>query len=99
MFSVISNIYNKKIKEPTLMELFTARGKVKNFFLTTIDVRCVHHGDTSHIDTIFMFLLHTHVNMGASIFFNAAMICAFRSVRSHGNGGTNTFAYETHIAQ
>jgi len=44
MFSVIINIYNKKNKRPTLMELFTATGKLKKFFLTTIDVRCVHHG-------------------------------------------------------
>ena len=44
MFSVITNIYNKKTKGPTLMELFTATGKLKKFFfLTTIDVRCVHH--------------------------------------------------------
>jgi len=38
MFSVITNIYNKKTKGPTLMELFTATGKVKKFFLTTRDV-------------------------------------------------------------
>jgi len=38
MFSVITNIYNKKIKGPTLMELFTATGKLKKFFLTTRDV-------------------------------------------------------------
>ena len=45
MFSVITNIYNKKSKGPTLMELFTATGKLKKvFFLTTRDVRCVHHG-------------------------------------------------------
>jgi hypothetical protein len=44
MFSVITNIYNKKTKGPTLMELFTATGKLKKFFLTTRDVRCVHHG-------------------------------------------------------
>jgi hypothetical protein len=31
-FSVITNIYNKKTKGPTLMELFIARGKL-NFFL------------------------------------------------------------------
>jgi len=43
MFFVITNIYNKKTKGPTLMELFTATGKMKKFFLTTIDVRCVHH--------------------------------------------------------
>jgi hypothetical protein len=31
MFSVITSIYNKKTKGPTLMELFTARGKRKIF--------------------------------------------------------------------
>ena len=41
MFYVITNIYNMKTKGPTLMELFTATGKL---FLTTIDVQCVHHG-------------------------------------------------------
>jgi len=57
MFSVITNICNKKTKGPTLMELFTAPGKLKKFFLTTRDVRCVHHGwhgthryDTYRID-------------------------------------------------
>ena len=44
MFSVITKIYNKKTKEPTLMEFFTATEKLKKFFLTTRDVRCVHHG-------------------------------------------------------
>ena len=34
MFCVITNIYNKKIKGPTLMELFTAIEKLKkkNFY-------------------------------------------------------------------
>jgi len=32
MFSVITNIYNKKPKGPTLMELFTATGKLNKFF-------------------------------------------------------------------
>ena len=32
MFSVITNVYNKKAKGPTLMELFTATGKLKKFF-------------------------------------------------------------------
>jgi hypothetical protein len=43
MFSVITNIYNKKTKGPTLMELFTATGKLKKFFFppTTRDVWCV----------------------------------------------------------
>ena len=44
MFSVITNLYNKKTKGPTLMEFFTATGKLEKFFLTTRDVRCVHHG-------------------------------------------------------
>jgi hypothetical protein len=42
MFSVITNIYNNKNKGPTLMEFFTATGKLKEIFTTT-DVRCVHH--------------------------------------------------------
>jgi len=32
MFFVITKIYTKKIKGPTLMELFTATGKYKIFF-------------------------------------------------------------------
>ena len=55
-------------------------------------------GDTAHIDTIFMFLQHTCVNMGASIFFTSAMIRGFRSARSRGNGGMNTL-HEIHVAQ
>jgi hypothetical protein len=47
-------------------------------------------GYTAHIDKKFKFLSHTRVNTGASIFFTAAMIRAFRSARSHGNVGTNT---------
>jgi hypothetical protein len=30
-----------KTKGPTLMEFFTATGKLKKFFLTTRDVQCV----------------------------------------------------------
>jgi hypothetical protein len=58
MFSVITNIYNKKTKGPTLMELFTATGKLKKFFwqLKMFDVSTT--GDTAHIDTIFKFLPH-----------------------------------------
>jgi len=54
MFSVITNIYNKKTKGPTLMELFTATAKLIYFWqLETFDV-CTT-GDTAHIDTIFEF--------------------------------------------
>jgi len=78
IFSVITNIYNKKTKGPALLELFTATGKLKVFFfwqLAMFDVCTM--SDTVHIDTIFKFLPHS-VNMGASIFFTASMICAFR---------------------
>jgi hypothetical protein len=43
MFSVITNIYDKKTKGPTLMELFTATGKLKLFFLT-VKMFSVHRG-------------------------------------------------------
>jgi len=39
MFSVITNIYNKKTKGPTLMELFTATGKLKKFFSFPVAVK------------------------------------------------------------
>jgi hypothetical protein len=59
MFSVITNIYNKKTKRPTLTVLFTATEKLKQFFwqLEMFDV-CTT-GDTTHVDTIFKFLPHT----------------------------------------
>jgi hypothetical protein len=59
MFSVITNIYNKKTKGHTLMELFTATEKLNKFFwqLEMFDV-CTT-GDTAHIDTILKFLLRT----------------------------------------
>jgi len=43
MLSVITNVYGKKTKGPTSMELFTATEKMKKFFLTTRGVRCAHH--------------------------------------------------------
>jgi hypothetical protein len=60
------------------MELFTATGKLKRFVLQLemFDV-CTTSG-TAQIETIFKFLSHTRVNFGASIFFNAAKILAFR---------------------
>jgi len=61
MFSVITNIYNKKTKEPTLMELFTATGKLKKFFLTTRDARCVHRG-WHGTDLYDIQVLATHVS-------------------------------------
>jgi hypothetical protein len=60
MLSVITNIYNKKIKGPTLMELYTATGKLKKFFFWQLEMfdACTT-GDTARIDTIFKFLPHT----------------------------------------
>jgi hypothetical protein len=44
MFSMITNIYNKKTKGPTLMDFFHSHRKTeKSFFFTTRDVRSVHH--------------------------------------------------------
>ena len=60
MFSAITNIYNKKAKGPTLMELFTATGKLKKFLALQLELfdMCTT-GDTAHIDAIFKFLPHT----------------------------------------
>jgi hypothetical protein len=57
------------------MELFsvTGTGKLKKFFLQLEMFDVCTTGDTLRIDTIFKFL-PPHVNMGASIFFPAAMI-------------------------
>jgi hypothetical protein len=43
MFSMITNIYNKKTKGPNLMELFTTTGKLKKVILTTRDIQYVYH--------------------------------------------------------
>jgi len=61
MFSVITNIYNKKTKLFTLMEFFTATGKLKKvFFFWQLDMFDVCTTvDTAHIDTILKFLPHT----------------------------------------
>ena len=51
MLFVITNIYNKKIKGPTLMEFFTATGKLKKFFfwqLEMFDVGCT--SEKAHIE-------------------------------------------------
>ena len=51
MFSVITNIYNKKTKWPTLMEFFTATGKLKKFVFWQMEMFDVcTTGDTAHIE-------------------------------------------------
>jgi len=47
---------------------------------------------TGHTSMRYSSSCHTHVNMGASIFFTAAMIRAFRSARSRGNVSDECFA-------
>ena len=72
MFSVITNIYNKKTKGPTLMKLFTATGKLKTFFLQLEMFDVCTTGDTAHIDTIFKFLPHTRQHVDVCV----ANICS-----------------------
>jgi hypothetical protein len=97
MFSVITNIYNKKTKGPTLMELFTVTGKLKTFFLTLENFDMCTTGDTAYIDVIFKFLPHTR-QLCVSIFFIAAMIRAFKLAMSRGNGPLRNL-HEMHVAQ
>jgi hypothetical protein len=68
MFSVITNTYNKKIIGPTLVELFTATGKLKKFFFWQLDLFDVcTTGDTAHIDTIFKLLPHMRQHVDACV--------------------------------
>ena len=67
MFSLTTNIYNKKTKGPTLMELFTATGKLKKFFLQLEMFDVCTRGDTAHIDTIFKFFPHTRQQVDACV--------------------------------
>jgi hypothetical protein len=88
IFSVITNIYDEKTKGPTLMELFTATGKLKTFLFFIIisflyNYRCSMCAPrvTWHTSIRYSSSCHTCINMGASIFFTAAMIRAYRSAR------------------
>jgi hypothetical protein len=68
MFSVITNIYNKKTKGPTLMELFTATEIWKKFKRRSMCAPRV----TRHTSIRYSSSCHTRVNMGASIHFTAS---------------------------
>jgi hypothetical protein len=59
MFSIITNIYNKKTKGPMEFNCSQLQENWKSFFwqLEMFDV-CTT-GDTAHIDMIFKFLPHT----------------------------------------
>jgi len=48
------------------MELFTATGKLKKFFFTTRDVRCVYHGwHGTHRYDIQVLVTHASTNVDA----------------------------------
>jgi hypothetical protein len=67
MFSLITNVSNKKTKGPTLMELFTTTGKPKFFFRQLEMFDAFTTGDTAYIDTIFKFLPHTRQHVDACV--------------------------------
>ena len=79
MFSVITNIYNKKTKGPTLMEFSTATGKLRKFFfVTTRDVRCVPcHPWCTHRTSLvvkknffsFPVAMNNSIKVGPLVFF------------------------------
>jgi len=83
MFSVITNICNKKTKGPALMELFTAT-KTENVSFDNQRYSMCSPRVTRHSSIRYSSPCHTRVNMDASIFFTAAMIRIFRSARSRG---------------
>jgi len=98
MYFMIKNIYDKKTKGPTLMELFTATRKTEKFLFNNYSCSMCAPPVTRHTSIRYSSSCHTHGNMGTSIFFTAAMLRAFRSARSRGNGRTNT-VHEMHVAQ
>jgi len=62
MFSVITNIYNKKTKGPTLMELFTATGKLKKFFFDNYRCSMCAPPVTRHTSIRYSSSCHTHAS-------------------------------------
>jgi len=79
------------------MELFKATGKL-DFFFDNYRCSTCAQPVTRHTAIRYSSSCDTRVNMSASIFFIAAMIRGFRSVRSRGNGTLRTLQ-EIHIAQ
>ena len=59
MFSVITNIYNKKTKGPTLMEFFTATGKLKKFFFHNQSCSMCAPRVTRHASMLYSHYIHT----------------------------------------
>jgi len=63
MFSMITNIYNKRTKGPTLMELFTATGKLKKVFFDNQRCSTCAPRVTRHTSIRYSSICHTHVDM------------------------------------
>ena len=63
MFSVITNIYNKNTKGPTLMEFFTSTEKVKKFFLYNWRCSMCAPRVTRHTSIRYSSCCHTLLNM------------------------------------
>jgi hypothetical protein len=49
MFSMITNVYNKKTKQPTFLEFSTATEKLERFFWQIEIFDVCTTGDTAHI--------------------------------------------------
>jgi len=71
------------------------KNSIYTCLLTTRHVSVCAPRVARHTSIRYSRSCHTSVNMGASIFFTAAMVRAFRSARSR---GTNTL-HEMHVAQ
>jgi len=63
MFSMITNIYNKRTKGPTLMELFTATGKLKKVFFDNQRCSTCAPRVTRHTSIRYSSFCHTHVDV------------------------------------
>jgi hypothetical protein len=97
MFYVITNMYNKKTKRPTLMELLKATENWKKVFLQ-LEMFDVHTtGDTAHIDTIFQFLPHTRQHGCIDILYSCNDPCLkARSIAAVKNIITNISQADLH---
>jgi hypothetical protein len=87
IFSMIQTSITRKPKD-LLNRIVHSHRKTEKVFID--NERCLMHAPWVTWYTLIRYSssCHKRVNMGALIFFTAAMIRAFRSVRSHGNGGT-----------
>ena len=98
MFSVNTNIYKQENQRTYLNGIVHSHRKTEKVFFDNYKCSLCAPLVTRHTAIRYSSSCHTHVNMGASIFFTAATIRGFRSARSRGNSGTNTL-HEMHVAQ